>query len=144
MLLQERIEGPGVGVFVCCDRGEPVALFAHRRLREKPPSGGVSVLCESAAARSDRRATSATRLLQALDWRGVAMVEFKRDLRDGSLRLMEINGRFWGSLQLAIDAGVEFPGRRWSIAKDEPRPHSSPTGSACARAGWPAISIRCC
>ncbi|MBK6674411.1 MAG: ATP-grasp domain-containing protein [Proteobacteria bacterium] len=51
----------------------------------------------------------AATLLRALRWRGVAMVEFKRDLRDGSLRLMEINGRFWGSLQLAIDAGVDFP-----------------------------------
>jgi hypothetical protein len=48
-------------------------------------------------------------LLSHLGWRGVAMVEFKRDDRDGSLRLMEINGRFWGSLQLAIDAGVDFP-----------------------------------
>jgi hypothetical protein len=37
------------------------------------------------------------------------MVEFKRDRRDGRLRLMEINGRFWGSLQRAIDAGVDFP-----------------------------------
>ena len=37
------------------------------------------------------------------------MVEFKRDERDGSLKLMEINGRFWGSLQLAVDAGVDFP-----------------------------------
>ena len=37
------------------------------------------------------------------------MVEFKQDQRDGSLRLMEINARFWGSLQLAIDSGVDFP-----------------------------------
>ena len=37
------------------------------------------------------------------------MVEFKEDRRDRSLRLMEINARFWGSLQLAIDAGVNFP-----------------------------------
>jgi predicted ATP-grasp superfamily ATP-dependent carboligase len=37
------------------------------------------------------------------------MVEFKQDQRDGVAKLMEINGRFWGSLQLAIDAGVDFP-----------------------------------
>ena len=37
------------------------------------------------------------------------MVEFKRDVRDGVPKLMEINGRFWGSLQLAIDSGVDFP-----------------------------------
>jgi predicted ATP-grasp superfamily ATP-dependent carboligase len=107
-LLQERIEGPGRGLFACFDHGRAVALFAHRRLREKPPSGGVSVLCESAPL--DPVAVDyGTRLLSRLEWQGVAMVEFKQDRRDGSLRLMEINARFWGSLQLAIDAGVDFP-----------------------------------
>ena len=37
------------------------------------------------------------------------MVEFKRDLRDGTAKLMEINGRLWGSLQLAITSGIDFP-----------------------------------
>lgn len=108
VLLQERIRGPGVGVFVLCEHGRPIARFAHRRLREKPPSGGVSVLCESAPV-DEAAARHSVALLGSLDWSGPAMVEFKRDLRDGSLRLMEVNGRFWGSLQLAIDAGVDFP-----------------------------------
>jgi predicted ATP-grasp superfamily ATP-dependent carboligase len=108
VLLQERVQGPGRGIFACFDNGRPVALFAHRRLREKPPSGGVSVLCESMAL--DPQAVEyGTRLLSRMGWHGVAMVEFKEDARDGSLRLMEINARFWGSLQLAIDAGVNFP-----------------------------------
>ncbi len=42
-IVQERIKGPGCGLFALCVSGEPLALFAHRRLREKPPSGGVSV-----------------------------------------------------------------------------------------------------
>jgi predicted ATP-grasp superfamily ATP-dependent carboligase len=108
MLLQERVAGPGVGIFACYDRGVSVAQFSHRRLREKPPSGGVSVLRESAPL-DPVAAENAHRLLRALGWHGVAMVEFKQDSRDGSLRLMEINARFWGSLQLAIDAGVDFP-----------------------------------
>ncbi len=37
------------------------------------------------------------------------MVEYKVDQRTGTPMLMEINGRFWGSLQLAVDAGVDFP-----------------------------------
>lgn len=116
LLLQERITGDGVGVFACYDRGRPVAFFAHRRLREKPPSGGVSVLRESIALDPVAR-SHAQRLLDRLEWHGVAMVEFKRDDRDGSLRLMEINGRFWGSLQLAIDAGVDFPSLLLDIAQ---------------------------
>jgi hypothetical protein len=37
------------------------------------------------------------------------MVEFKIDRTTDTPYLMEINGRVWGSLQLAIDAGVDFP-----------------------------------
>jgi predicted ATP-grasp superfamily ATP-dependent carboligase len=108
-LLQERINGPGCGVFVLMNRGNPRAWFAHRRLREKPPSGGVSVLRESIPLDPTIQAY-AKRLLQALDWHGVAMVEFKLDAADDYRpKLMEVNGRLGGSLQLAIDAGVNFP-----------------------------------
>jgi hypothetical protein len=37
------------------------------------------------------------------------MIEYKLDAATGTPHLMEINGRFWGSLQLALDAGVDFP-----------------------------------
>lgn len=107
-LLQARIEGPGVGVFLFRWKGQTLATFAHRRIREKPPSGGVSVCCESIEAPADLVARS-TRLLEVLQWEGVAMVEYKRDLLTGRYFLMEINPRFWGSLQLAIDSGVDFP-----------------------------------
>ncbi len=108
VILQERISGPGAGLFACYEHGRATALFCHRRLREKPPWGGVSVLSESAPLEPDL-VEAGTRLLDALGWHGVAMVEFKRDSRDGTPRLMEINARFWGSLQLAVDAGVDFP-----------------------------------
>jgi predicted ATP-grasp superfamily ATP-dependent carboligase len=86
------------------NRGRLRAAFAHRRLREKPPSGGVSVLSESIAL-DPQVLEQAERILEALKWHGVAMVEFKRDARDGVAKL-GINGRFWGSLQLSVDAGV--------------------------------------
>jgi predicted ATP-grasp superfamily ATP-dependent carboligase len=44
------------------------------------------------------------------------MVEFKRDARDGVAKLLEINGRFWGSLQLSVDAGVDFPYLLYQLA----------------------------
>lgn len=125
LLIQERIQGPGVGVFACFDRGKPVAWFTHRRIREKPPSGGVSVLRESAPL-DPAAVDHATKLLTHLGWHGVAMVEFKRDDRNGSLRLMEINGRFWGSLQLAIDAGVDFPALLVELAAGK---HPAPIAS---------------
>src|SRR5690606_9876903 len=44
LLVQQRIEGPGTGVFLLRWQGRTLAAFAHRRIREKPPSGGVSVV----------------------------------------------------------------------------------------------------
>jgi predicted ATP-grasp superfamily ATP-dependent carboligase len=106
-MLQEFIPGHGAGVFCLYDKGMPLAFFAHRRLREKPPQGGVSVLSESVAV-DPLLKQYATRLLGGVNWHGVAMVEF-RIAPDGTAYLMEVNTRFWGSLQLAIDAGVDFP-----------------------------------
>jgi predicted ATP-grasp superfamily ATP-dependent carboligase len=108
VLLQQRVIGPGTGIFLLLWKGELRAVFAHRRLREKPPSGGVSVYCESVAAEPELVDRSRA-LLREFDWCGVAMVEYKRDAITGTPYLMEVNGRFWGSLQLAIDAGVDFP-----------------------------------
>jgi predicted ATP-grasp superfamily ATP-dependent carboligase len=108
LLLQQRIVGPGTGIFLLLWDGEQRAQFAHRRLCEKPPSGGVSVYRESIALDEELLERS-RRLLDRFGWSGVAMVEYKRDSATGQPYLMEVNGRFWGSLQLAIDAGVDFP-----------------------------------
>jgi predicted ATP-grasp superfamily ATP-dependent carboligase len=108
LLVQQRVVGPGVGIFLLLWDGVTRAVFAHRRIREKPPAGGVSVYRESIAADPDLVARSRG-LLDRFGWQGVAMIEYKVDAATGTPYLMEINGRFWGSLQLAIDAGVDFP-----------------------------------
>lgn len=108
LLLQQRVIGPGVGIFVLVWDGALVASFAHERIREKPPSGGISVYRKSIAVDPELLRLSLA-LLAGFSWQGVAMVEYKIDQATGTPYLMEINGRFWGSLQLAIDAGVDFP-----------------------------------
>jgi predicted ATP-grasp superfamily ATP-dependent carboligase len=113
-LIQEFVRGQGQGIFALYDHGTPLAFFAHRRLREKPPSGGVSVLSESIALDPVQR-EMARRVLSHVGWHGVAMVEFKVSA-DGIPYLIEVNGRFWGSLQLAIDAGVDFPWLLYQLA----------------------------
>jgi predicted ATP-grasp superfamily ATP-dependent carboligase len=120
-MIQERIVGPGIGIFVLCDHGELRAAFAHRRVREKPPSGGASVLCESIAL-DPELLDQAMRVLRPLRWHGVAMMEFKQDRRTGRSFLMEVNGRFWGSLQLAVQAGVDFPYLSYLMALGRPLP----------------------
>ncbi|MEX0604294.1 MAG: ATP-grasp domain-containing protein [Marinobacter sp.] len=106
-MLQAFIPGHGGGVFCLYNKGRAVQFFAHERLREKPPEGGVSVLCRSVPADQELKA-AAQKLLDAVNWHGVAMVEY-RITPEGKAYLMEINTRFWGSLQLAIDSGVDFP-----------------------------------
>ena len=134
LLLQRRVSGPGVGVFLLRWDGATRANFAHRRLLEKPPSGGVSVYRESILAPDDLVARSEA-LLAALDWSGVAMVEYKVDARTGTPYLMEINGRFWGSLQLAIDAGVDFPRLLLECAEGRVPPGPTPY-RAGVRSRW--------
>jgi len=116
-LVQEFVPGEGRGVFLLMNRGQLRVAFAHRRLREKPPGGGVSVLSESVELEPELLGY-AERILHGLKWHGVAMVEFKRDIRDGTTKLLEINGRFWGSLQLAVDAGVDFPYLLYRLATE--------------------------
>ena len=116
-MIQENVAGHGAGVFAIYDNGKPLAFFAHRRLREKPPSGGVSVLSESIPVEA-KLGSHARTLLDNVNWHGVAMVEFKV-APDGTPYLMEINTRFWGSLQLAIDAGVDFPYMLYQLACGE-------------------------
>lgn len=106
-LFQEFVPGKGCGTFALYRESQQQAYFAHNRLREKPPEGGVSVLSESRLP-DQELLTHSTKLLNAVGWEGVAMVEYRASEEQGAY-LMEVNARFWGSLQLAIDAGVDFP-----------------------------------
>lgn len=120
--IQAFVEGQGQGVFALFNQGRPVCYFAHRRLREKPPGGGVSVLSESAMV-TDSLRSHTEKLLCPINWHGVAMVEF-RVSDDGTPYLMEINPRFWGSLQLAIDSGIDFPWLLYLASTGRPIPRS--------------------
>ena len=109
-LVQERLpaDGAGIGASFLLDQEHQIrASFIHRRLREYPVEGGPSTLRESII--HDQVRHDGARLLQNLHLTGVAMVEFKIDSRDGKAKLLEVNPRFWGSLALAINAGVNFP-----------------------------------
>ena len=106
-LIQAFVPGQGCGVFALCDRGEPLVWFAHERLRDVQPTGSGSSL-RRAVPVEERLRAPAERLLRAMRWHGPAMVEFRAADRSKPV-LLEVNGRFWGSLQLAIAAGVDFP-----------------------------------
>jgi predicted ATP-grasp superfamily ATP-dependent carboligase len=124
VLLQEYCRGEGQGVELLLHRGRPLAAFQHRRLHEVPITGGASSFRESIALDPTLYDYS-TRLLDALDWTGLAMVEFK--VGDDGPRLMEINGRVWGSLPLAVRSGVDFPARMAELYLKGPPENGFPT-----------------
>jgi predicted ATP-grasp superfamily ATP-dependent carboligase len=106
-VVQEYVPGELHDVCLLFNRGEPRAVLTQRRVLMYPRDGGVGVVNETTAERD--LCEPAIALLRALDWHGPAQVEFKRDSRDGRPKLIEVNGRFWGTLDLSIRAGVNFP-----------------------------------
>jgi len=117
VLIQQYIEGDGYGVSAVFGKnGEPLEVFCHRRIREYPASGGPSSFCESVDA--PVLAEHAIRLLRALSWEGVAMVEFKGNPENG-FYLMEINPRLWGSSGLAPNSGCNIPYAIFRAARGE-------------------------
>ena len=108
-LVQQYCPGYGLGQMLHMAHGAATLRFQHRRLREFPPSGGVSSLCASVplGQHAPQMARSEA-LLLALGWHGPAMVEYRFDPETGTYWLMEINGRLWGSVPLAWHCGAHF------------------------------------
>lgn len=104
------------GFFALYDEGEPIATFQHRQHRGYSYAGGASAYRESVAIPELER--TGRRLLDALDWHGVAMVEFLKDPSSGEFLLMEINPRLWSSLPFSVRAGADFPHYLYALATD--------------------------
>ena len=115
VVVQEFVDGEGAGYFALMRHGELRLEFAHRRIRDVRPTGSGSAVRESVAA-DPRIRSAALAVLRRLHWHGVAMVEF-RIRPDGSPVFLEVNGRFWNSLALAVYSGADFPAALAAIAE---------------------------
>lgn len=116
-LIQEGIPhaSPKYGVHCLFNRrGELRAAVVQRFSRQYPNRGGPGS-CFETVDRPDIL-EQGVRLLKKLAWKGVAQVEFLEDCRDGALKLMDVNPRFWDSLQTVIQAGVDIPHMLFRIA----------------------------
>jgi D-aspartate ligase len=136
-MVQELIPGGDetlytVGSYLDRD-GAALGVFSGRKLRQTPPGIGT---CRGGEAVWEQTAVDAAlRLLHGFGYFGLSQVEFKRDARDGSFKLMEINPRLWQWHGLAAACGIDLPrlayadlvgetpppaamkhaGRRWAI-----------------------------
>jgi len=114
VLLQEFIDGYGMGISGIFSQGRPLAVIEHRRLRESNPMGGPSALAE-AVPLEPKLVAATTAMFETIGFTGPAMAEYKVDRRTGVPYLMEINGRFWGSVLLALAAGLDLPYLYWKL-----------------------------
>lgn len=125
LIAQEWIPGPSSELYsvnACFGRdGRPLATFVARKLRQWPVDTGESCLGEE--CRNDDVLDLALRLLDGLDYRGLAYVEAKRDPRTGEHVIIEPNvGRPTGRSAIAEAGGVALLDAMYSEAVGRPLP----------------------
>jgi len=117
LLLQEYVPGGDdqlytAGLFVCA---EGHIAFTGRKLKQHPPGLGIARLAETVD--EPGLVPGGVALLTELGYEGISQVEYKRDARDGSFRLMEANFRPWTWMGLATACGTNLPlaAHRWAL-----------------------------
>jgi len=129
-MVQELIPGRddtlySVGSYLRED-GELLGVFSGRKLRQTPPGIGTCRVGE--AVWVEEPVEAALSLLHGLQFNGISQVEFKRDVRDGSFKLMEVNPRLWQWHELASASGVDIPRIAYEDLLGEPLPPASQNG----------------
>jgi D-aspartate ligase len=138
LMVQELIPGGGaeqLSYAAICDGGRPLAALTARRTRQYPMDfGRASTYVETVDL--PEAAEPAQALLERIGYTGLVEVEFKRDPRDGSCKLLDVNPRVWGWHTLCARAGIDFTYLAWQLANGEAVPAST------ARSGvrWSRLS----
>ncbi len=105
-LIQTVVSGEVVATCGVAEEGDLVAAFQEERLRMYPVDGGSSALRRGID--EPEMQECAERLVDALEWTGPIYVEFLRT-DDEECHLLEINGRYWGSVGCSVAGGVDVP-----------------------------------
>lgn len=124
MLVTEIIPGPDDSNWAyrtyIDNAGEPLFQITTQRLRSRPIHFGTN--CYLVTRWDQEVADAGLRFLQGIGLRGLAYVEFKRDSRDGSLKLIECNHRFGAAQEVVRRAGIDVSLLAYRRALDEPTP----------------------
>jgi predicted ATP-grasp superfamily ATP-dependent carboligase len=126
VLIQEYVPGYVRDACAVASNGETYQVLTQVRKLMYPVYGGVGAV--NVTTRDPELAELARTLLASLRWSGPAMIEFKRDPRDGRYKLIELNPKFWGTLDLSLKVGIDFPGLAVDLAlgrtveRDRPYP----------------------
>ena len=105
--IQKSFSGVGTGVEFLAKAGQILFAFQHLRLHE-PLKGGGSSYRTSIPLHSEMLGAT-KKIVAKLNYSGVGMVEFRWNRKTDDWIFVEINGRFWGSLPLALASNADFP-----------------------------------
>jgi predicted ATP-grasp superfamily ATP-dependent carboligase len=107
-LIQEKLDNGKdiLGGFFLCKEGEIISYYGHRRIRTYPEEGGVTVYSE--VNYNEELKKEGAKLLEKLNWSGIAMVEFLFDNKSSSYKIIELNPRSWGSILLSEFSNANF------------------------------------
>lgn len=105
-VIQEYVEGKAIGFFAVYSNGKLMDYYMHERIMEYPITGGPSVAAKTIY--NEKVYLSGKKLLDTMNWHGVAMVEFKFDENNNKAYVIEINPKFWGSTELGLKYGINF------------------------------------
>lgn len=106
-LVQSYVPGSDIGLSVLCREGDILAYTIQRGIISAAHRFGPLMAMEF--IRHEQVLEIGRKLLTALRWNGVAHIDFRHDSRDGQVKIIEINARYWGSLLGSLVAGVNFP-----------------------------------
>lgn len=111
---------------LCCfaARGEVIAIHEYHSIRRLRGEGVLRKIAEPIPEAEQ----CARQILGALEWDGVAHVGFfvRRNRRESKLWYMEINGRFWASLEGSVHAGWDFPYWTYNYFLHGKKPEAGP------------------
>lgn len=123
-MVQSLILGPDTNLyevsFYIGQLGDIQAIFTHQKIHQYPPRFGVSSC--AASVYYPELVDLGIQLMHGLNYRGISSIEFKRDDRDGQLKLIELNPRFAQQNILAADCGVNFPLIEYMDLTGNPQP----------------------
>lgn len=106
-IVQEYIKGFGCGFFALCDQGKIISSFQHKRLYQYPETGGISSIAQTFY--NDKLNEISKQIITNIKWTGFCMLEFIYNELDDKFYFIEFNPKLWGSLDLSIKAGADFP-----------------------------------
>lgn len=111
VMVQSIILGPNTNHFKVSAyigaNNEPLAVFTLRKIRQYPTDFGVGTLVES--LRYEELKELGLAFFRGIHYRGIGSIEFKKDERDGCLKMIELNPRLWQQNYQATLCGMNFP-----------------------------------